>query len=47
MSNKTDVIPTEVIEKQIFMIRGQKVILEFEITDCDLHLLLHTNGFGV
>ena len=33
MSNETDVIPTGVDEKRIFMIRGQKVILDSDLAD--------------
>jgi hypothetical protein len=31
--NEKDIIPTEVIEKQIFIIRGQKVILDFHVAE--------------
>ena len=31
--NERDIIPTEVIEKRIFLIRGLKVILDFHIAE--------------
>ena len=31
--NEKDIIPTEVIEKRIFIIRGQKVMLDFHIAE--------------
>ena len=31
--NERDIIPSEVIEKRIFVIRGQKVMLDFHIAE--------------